>query len=318
MAAEKKYRHSESYAKAGRKTRFFIQERLKRDQLIVTLLQATGITPNELVHIRAEDVDLHTSSLIVRAESTKNRTQRTIPLSRALTQDLKQQATTGHIFPTAQGNLGTRMVRKIIEKYFHEQGAKATARDLRKNYIRTAAQTTPLPEVKQHAGLQRLDEKRVLTKDEFNRIRSCATTTKEKLFLDIPYETGCTLSELTAIKVKDIEFTASFLILGQRHVPLSPRLLQEIRHYLSREQRSPDAFLFSTRQSATISEKRVYQIIREISCKACIAACPRVLRNSHISRAFASRRPLQDIAEETGIKHLEKFHLYGLLGGDHD
>jgi site-specific recombinase XerD len=175
--------------------------------------------------------------------------------------------------------------------------------------------------VKQRAGLQRLDKKKVITKDEFDRIRTCATTTKEKLFLDIPYETGCTLNELTGIKVKDIEFTTSSLTIGQRKISLSRRLQQEIQYYLSEEQSSQlssDTFLFSTRQSTTISEKRVYQITRELSGKAGLSSCPRLLRNSHVSHAIQSGRPLQDIAAKTGIKHLEKFNLYGLLRGDHD
>jgi integrase len=318
MAAEKKNRHSERSHQRGKKIEFSKDIVLSRNQLIITLLQETGITPNELVHLRAEDVDVRSSSLIIRPEFTKNKIQRTVPLSLVLARTLKQRTTTGYLFATPQGNLCTRMVRKIVASHAQTTGNNVTARDLRKNYIRTAAQTTPVATIKEQAGLQRLDDKKILREEEFQKIRAYATTLQEKLFLDIFYETGCTLKELTTIRVKDIEFTTASLTLRERRMPLSRQLQHELRAYLSQEERLPDAFLFSTRQSATISEKRVYQIIRRLSDQAGILGHSRMIRNGFVSRALARTRSIPQVAEETGIKHLEKFHHYGLLGGGYD
>lgn len=89
----------------------------------------------------------------------------------------------------------------------------------------------------------------VLSGEEVNRLLSCVKCHKHRVFLLTQYATGLRLSEAAHLKISDIDSQRMQLRIacgkGQktRLVPLSPRLLQELREYWKVYR--PPTYLFS-------------------------------------------------------------------------
>ncbi|MFH1915759.1 MAG: tyrosine-type recombinase/integrase [Nanoarchaeota archaeon] len=312
MAAEKKSLDSDSFAGKTGPEDFSV--RGARDKLIVKLILETGMTPNELVHVRTEDIDAASLSLTIRVEHTKNKATRVIPLSSELAHALKRPRP-GFVFSSGKSPmLRTRSVRKVLERYSKITGKKVTSVDLRRKHVRDSlAKGRALSDIKRSVGLKRLDRKQHLSDGDFRRLEAAAQG-KERLLVSIPYETGASLKELVRIKASDAR--GAILSLGTRKVCL-PTHLRELLHRFT-SVATHDKYLFSSRQGGRISEKRAYQIITDISRRAGISlAGPRVLRNSCIARELSSGKDVRMVAEELGIRNV-RFHLYGMMGGGND
>lgn len=326
MAAKKNKEHSDSYAKNSEKNNFLIDYSLfntikdERDQLILRLFGETGCTSNELVNIKFEDINFNNDEITIKSENTKNKTQRSIPISQKLSGDLRSFCTVKktYIFSSKKSpKLRTRSIRKIFEKYSNIFGAKITTSDLRKLFIQNSiSNNEPIENIKKKVGIKRLDKKEFLTKNEFDKIKKFVENKRDELILDIIFETGCTLKESVNIKINDIEFTKNLLTIKanrtKRICNISKKLSLQIKKFILENKSSN--FLFSTRQSKTISDKRIFQIIKEYSKKANLIVNPKILRYTHIAYLLSIGKNLEEISRQTGIKNLQKFHLYGNLG----
>ena len=130
------------------------------------------------------------------------------------------------------------------------------------------------------------------------------------------------MKELVNIKIENIEFRKNFIkILAastknkqQRAAAISRKLSLQLNEFAKENKLSEKDNLFSTRQAKTISDKRVFQIIKKYSSQAGFENVgPQTLRYSHIAHSFAVGKSIQEIESQTGIKNLNKFHLYGTL-----
>ncbi|MBN2457625.1 site-specific integrase [Candidatus Woesearchaeota archaeon] len=327
MAAKKKDKHSGSYVKPQEKAGFFTAEALlkgiknQRNRLIIRLLSSSGCRTNELVNIRLDDIDAEAGMLTIRAENTKSKTKRSIPLQKKLAAELKRSSCAGsaYVFSSSSGRkLSTRSIRKILAKHSETAGSKITTADLRKEFIRKEVRKgKTIEEIKNIAGLKRLDRKEHITPEEFKVIIRQAKDKRDHLILRILFETGCTLKELLAIRRKDARPDMYSLVIKgvkKRSVHISKGLCREIKSYVLRTGLSQKDFLLSSRQSMSISDRRVFQIIKHYSKKAGVkTAGPRILRHSCIASSIANGRSVDEISMQTGIAHLGRFHLYGTL-----
>jgi site-specific recombinase XerD len=214
--------------------------------------------------------------------------------------------------------LSTRSIRKIFEKYSSQVGRKITAEMLRQEHIRNELLSGKSPgEVRNEAGLKRLDAKKYVTKREFESIRTCARKGRDRIILDILFETGCLLKEITNIRVNDLRLSEKTIQIGfarKRESTISKRLSLQLKEFIISNALSGRDFLILTRQSKRASEKRVFQIVKDCSSKAGFSLSnPRVLRYSCIANLLYKGRSIEEISKQTGIRNLDKLHLYGSL-----
>ena len=104
-------------------------------------------------------------------------------------------------------------------------------------YVPGAKQPSKLPEILNH--------------DELVRLFTVATTPKHRALLMTAYAAGLRASELTRLRIADIDSGRMALRVDQgkgnkdRYVPLSPQLLEQLRGYWRRER--PEHWLFPGR-----------------------------------------------------------------------
>ena len=120
----------------------------------------------------------------------------------------------------------------------------------------------------------------VLSGDEVARIIACVTNIKHRTVLLTLYSAGLRISEALNLRVKDIDSERMTLKINQakgqkdRYVPLSPRLLTQLRLYW-RDQRPSDYF-FPGKTDDTPLNKAVVQ-------KACTLATAQAKINKHVT-----------------------------------
>ncbi len=147
-----------------------------------------------------------------------------------------------------------------------------------------------------------------LSLEEIDLLERSATA-RERLILRMLYETGCTVGELVALRVGDVKLSRGILHVARRRLPLSAHLSALIRQGTPRGRRS-SAPLFSSRESATITPRRVEQILASLGRRALGSQItPHQLRSSRIIHDFLQRVPIVEIERKVGLQSIRQ-HLY--------
>jgi len=297
-----------------------------KDKLIFKIFSNTGCTPNELINLKYNDFDFSKNILKIRAETTQNHKQKTISLPRQLSLDIKEFGDERKLFlfsSKLSPQLSKRTLHRIFEKYSKSFEIKITSTKIRQIYIENSiVKKEPIEKIKQRVGLKRLNVNYYLTKKEFLEIKKPILNKRDFIILNILFESGCTLKELINLKVKNFDFeNNSFLIEAEttknkeaRLPTISKKLSLEIKSFIQKNKLYLANNLFYTRQSKRITEERVFQIIKYYSSKVGFKKInPQILRYSHIAHSRIMGKSIQEISNQTGIKNLDKFHLYGFL-----
>ena len=127
------------------------------------------------------------------------------------------------------------------------------------------------------------------------------------------FETGCTVNELTTIRVRDILFEKRkirFIASNTRNKEykesiISESLIKEIKEYLDEKNilDKKTAYLFETRPNKRITTRRIRQIVENIGEKTGIKnLLPQTIRYSHLVFAMKNAISLASIESQTGIK----------------
>lgn len=145
----------------------------------------------------------------------------------------------------------------------------------------------------------------ILTLREVRKLINSVDNARDKLMIRLLYETGCELIELVNIKVSDILGNKIKIIDDNKKIrfpQISSKLAKDIRMYVLGNNLSKSMFLFSTRQSKNISEKRVRQLIQQYSQKYCSKKInPQNFRYFHIAHAYLNGVLLETISKQLGI-----------------
>jgi integrase len=127
---------------------------------------------------------------------------------------------------------------------------------------------------------------------------------RSKIIFKIILETSCKVSKIPKIKVKDI--SEKGIRFTKITVPISLQLYQLILDFIQENDLSSDSFLFATRQSDSITAKRVRQIIQKISKeKLGFKLDPKDLRQYSISAKLKTKK-VEEVKKEAGLKRLDK------------
>ena len=147
-------------------------------------------------------------------------------------------------------------------------------------------------------GFRVSKELRYLKRAEWNKLVNSVFNLRDSIIFTIFYETGCTVSELANIKIKDV--TQTQITISQRKSIISPVLYAKIQTYLNLEGKNRE-FLFYSRQSDTITEKRIIQIVKFYSKRVGFEVTPQILRYTHMIHAYECNIPISSIISQVGI-----------------
>jgi len=128
----------------------------------------------------------------------------------------------------------------------------------------------------------------VLSRNEVDRLLQCTANLKHRAFLTTLYACGLRFSEAANLKIHDIDSDRMILRVAcgkgrkERHVPLSPRLLTELRSYWVEYR--PSDFLFPGKTPGkSYADTTIQKAIKQSAKRAGIKkrVYPHVLRHSY-------------------------------------
>jgi site-specific recombinase XerD len=157
----------------------------------------------------------------------------------------------------------------------------------------------------------------VLGPEETKRLLECARPLKPRVLLTTIYATGLRLEEATHLKVQDIDSVRMLLRVAhgkgakERLVPLSPRLLEELRAYWKLVR--PEHWLFPGGDpekplSDTTVQKSCKRAAREAGLTKRVS--PHVLRHSHATALLESGVDLLTISRLLGHRSFSTTLIY--------
>lgn len=154
----------------------------------------------------------------------------------------------------------------------------------------------------------KLKEVNYLSSEDIILILNLPLSLKEKTLFLIFLETGCTISEFTKIKVKHIKKEKNKLKIRKETVcKITKETTKKILELIKEDKLKSNDFLFNSRESSKISERRVQQILSEIGKKINIKLNQRTLRTTFVIRAFLNRISLKDIENILGINSAQNY-----------
>lgn len=157
----------------------------------------------------------------------------------------------------------------------------------------------------------------VLGPEETKRLLECARPLKPRVLLTTIYATGLRLEEATHLKVQDIDSVRMLMRVAhgkgakERLVPLSPRLLEELRAYWKVVQ--PECWLFPGGDpekplSDTTVQKSCKRAAREAGITKHVS--PHVLRHSHATALLEAGVDLLTISRLLGHRSFSTTLIY--------
>lgn len=167
----------------------------------------------------------------------------------------------------------------------------------------------------------------VLTLDEIDLIISAVDLSKNegqrnRAILETLYSCGLRVSELCNLKISDLYFEEGFIKVDgkggkQRLVPISPRAIKEIKHWLidrnqGKIKKEFEDYLFLARWGNRISRIMVFHMIKELASKAGITKniSPHTFRHSfatHLLEGGANLRAIQCMLGHESIATTELY-----------
>jgi integrase/recombinase XerD len=164
----------------------------------------------------------------------------------------------------------------------------------------------------------------VLSRDEVRRLLEAVPAGRSRLLLQLAYGCGLRVSEVVRLKVRDIDGSRGVLVVRQgkgrkdRLVPLSPRLLEELRAYWRRAR--PTDWLFpgpGARGHASIGhlQRVCHRAVRAAGLTK--SASMHTLRHSYATHLLEAGTDLPTLQRLLGHNQLSTTLRYLHVGGDH-
>lgn len=177
---------------------------------------------------------------------------------------------------------------------------------------------------------------RYLTKDELDCLISASEDIRNRVIIQLVFNSGCHVSEISKIRINHIDFSNAHIQIpaenarnkNARTVHISEAVASDVCTYLKKEHRydnangginsGNDEYLFKSRQSASITVRRIQQIIHCCAEKAGIQetyatgkdgrnlyrVTPHTIRQSHVVHALLNGVPVEAICKQAGHKHI--------------
>jgi len=133
------------------------------------------------------------------------------------------------------------------------------------------------------------------------------------LLIEVQYQTGCSVSELIDIKKSDVRKDSIRIL--DRTCYVTSSLIDALVAF-GKSHDSP--FIFATRQSPQLTQKRVQQIVKKYLARLpgdIDKKTPHILRYTHIAHAIKQHIPFSAIKQQTGLGELRLSQLFSELSG---
>jgi len=132
---------------------------------------------------------------------------------------------------------------------------------------------------------------------------SSLTNLRDKIILQLLFETGCSVNELCTIKVSDYISPKDYsqfnkIEFSNRNAVISETLSMDIKKYILFRKRRGDDYLFSQNIKKPLSVKRVEQLVNIIYDNK---IKPMQIRYMHIIHAASKGLSPDTICEQTGL-----------------
>lgn len=156
-----------------------------------------------------------------------------------------------------------------------------------------------------------------LNEDELERLRDSCKSLRDKVIIEVLYSTGCRVSELTNIKISDVDFTnRTVKILGKGNkeniVFLNSKSLLCIKEYLQSRTDNVDILVYSTRKKHGLSVASIQEIVKRISKDANITknCTPHVIRHTTATIALKRGMTIEEVSKMLGHSSIETTMIY--------
>lgn len=156
----------------------------------------------------------------------------------------------------------------------------------------------------------------ILSKQEVTRLISCTANPKHNCILSILYGTGVRVSELTHIKMRDIDLDRMLLRVFQGkgkkdRVTILPQFLKKILSIQGRL-KIPADYLFTNGRGGRLTEATIQKIVAQAAARAGIAKdiSPHTLRHSFATHLLENGTDIRYIQELLGHSKLQTTQIY--------
>ncbi len=164
----------------------------------------------------------------------------------------------------------------------------------------------------------------VLSREEVKKLIENAANDKHRTMIKFLYSTGVRVSELTGMKVGDIDHKENVAWVRQgkgskdRMVVLHPTLSEEIRNYIEGKGLKKDDYIFANKYGERISERMIQKILQQTTTQAEIekTVTPHTLRHSFATHLLENGENIRKIQELLGHANLQTTQIYTSISKD--
>ena len=161
-------------------------------------------------------------------------------------------------------------------------------------------------------------EREPLTQDELNEFRSVCSTLRDKAMIETLYSTGCRVSELTGLKISDVNFETREVHLfgkGRKHriSYLNDRALEALQNYLKdRKGTSEYLFVYERFPYQNLQPCAIEKRFRILSAKTNIKdrVFPHRIRHTTATDALANGMPIEQVQMLLGHEDISTTRIY--------
>jgi integrase len=266
-----------------------------RSKIIYEILIETSCKTSELSDIKIKEISRDKIKFYGRV----------VPISKQLSKSIYQYIEENNLqsesflFSTRQSNkISSKRIRQIVhETSMQLIGSKIDPKEIRKFSIQNKLRTKELDEVKNEAGLKRLDKRKFLTNEQINEIEKNIDDKRTYLIFNLLLN-NIKSSEIVNFKVEDI-----------LDVNVPKDIVDKLEKFAIYNKVSFGEYLFKTRINTHLSKVMVYKIITALGKKSGVELTPQILNNTAIANAISSKNPDTEL-NALGVK-TRAFHLHG-------
>lgn len=157
-------------------------------------------------------------------------------------------------------------------------------------------------------------EIKYLKKTEWKKLLDCVDNFRDMVIIELLYETGCRVGELSKMSIEDIDFEAGFIrILAEntktkaaRTVYIPQGILSKVKAYLIMTRRKK-GLLFG------LSKRRLQQLVKKYSERSGVVCSAHTLRHTHVVHALLDKVPITAVQKQVGHKRLTTTQIYSDL-----
>lgn len=171
--------------------------------------------------------------------------------------------------------------------------------------------------------IKRVKQDRVLKKpftdEEIEKIRECATKKKEKALVEFLLSTGCRVSEVSGVKIKDIDFDKlECTVFGkgskERKVYISERCMYYLNKYLDGRK---EGYLFTGKKDRMLKKSGIESMLKKIGEKAGVDKVhPHRFRRTFATNALNKGMPIQHVQKLLGHSSMDTTMIYCVVDMD--